>query len=34
MYRDGDQLVPLETNRLFQDEDKIREAAEIAVDPF
>lgn len=34
MYRDGDQLVPLEPNRLFQDEDKIREAAEIAVDPF
>lgn len=34
MYRDGELLVPLETDRLFQDEDKIREAAEIAVDPF
>jgi hypothetical protein len=34
MYRDGEQLIPLEADRLFQDEDKIREAAEIAVDPF
>jgi hypothetical protein len=34
MYRDGDQLMPLDKNQLFQDEDKIREAAEIAVDPF
>lgn len=34
MYREDDQLLPLGKDRLFQDEDKIREAAEIAVDPF
>ena len=33
-YHDDDQRVPFEANRLFQDEDKIREAAEIAIDPF
>ncbi len=34
MYRDREQLVPLDPSQLFQDEDKIREAVEIATDPF
>ena len=34
MYRDGEQLIPLEPAQFFLDEDKVLEAAEIAVDPF
>jgi len=34
MYRDGEQLLALSPDKLFQDEKIIREAAEVTVDPF
>ena len=34
MYRDGEQLQPLEVNRFFKDEKRIRRAAKLAVDPI
>jgi len=34
MYRAGEQLEVLSSDKFFLEEKKIREAAEIAVDPF
>ena len=34
MYRNGEQLEALSADKFFLDEEKIREAAEMAVDPF
>ncbi len=34
MYRDGEQLQPLDPAKLFLDEKKIRKAAQVAVSPI
>jgi len=34
MYRNGEQLLPLEVSKLFLDEKRIRKAAQVAVDPI
>lgn len=34
MYRDGEQLQPLAVDKLFLDEDHIRKAVDVIVDPF
>ena len=34
MYREGEQLQVLESDKLFKDQKKIREAVKIALEPF